>query len=66
MMNFPLSDYPKKDTIVENTVAAYDQDELVDKATAEKLGNRYDRRDMHRMGKIQELRVRVVILSLLP
>lgn len=57
MATFALSEYPKKDVSVDQTVAEYAIDGPLDKVTADKLGNGYDRRDMHRMGKTQELRV---------
>jgi hypothetical protein len=49
-----LSNYSKNDAVAEKTVAVSEHDELID---TEKLGTRYDQRDMTRMGRIQELRV---------
>ena len=50
-----------KDGVIEETVPVSDDaDEPVDANTEKKLGTSRDRRDMWRMGKIQELKVLLI------
>src|SRR5207244_2463724 len=51
-----------KEVVIEETVLSDNADEPVDPNMKKKLGTSYDRRDMLRMGKRQELRVRDMML----
>lgn len=58
MSGIPLQDLKHGNATTEITMFPDGEaGETVDPVTAEKLGTNYDQKDMHRMGKLQELRV---------